>query len=72
MREQLYLKQLNVLHRVLKNVRKKHQGDASNKNQELIDDLNRVALEVHTLREDLERFIDAEESPLHKNLENWK
>jgi hypothetical protein len=72
MREQLYLRQLKVLHRVLKNVRKKHQGDASNRNQELIDDLNRIALEVHTLREDLERNLNVKESPLHKNVQDWE
>ena len=29
MREELYLRQLKVLHRVVKNVRKKYQGDTS-------------------------------------------
>jgi hypothetical protein len=54
MREELYLRQLKVLHRVVKNIRKKHQGDASNRNQELIDDLNRIALEIHDLQKDIE------------------
>lgn len=57
MREELYLRQLKVLHRVLKNVRKKYQGDASNKNQDLIDGLNRIALEVHTLQKDIEKNL---------------
>ncbi len=54
MREELYLRQLKVLHRVVKNIRKKHQGDASNINQELIDDLNRIALEIYDLQKDIE------------------
>jgi hypothetical protein len=54
MREELYLRQLKVLHRVVKNIRKKHQGDASNRNQELIDDLNRIALEIYDLQKDIE------------------
>lgn len=57
MREELYLRQLKVLHRVVKNVRKKHQGDASSRNQDLIDDLNRIALEVHTLQEDIQKNL---------------
>ncbi len=48
MREELYLRQLKVLHRVVKNVRKKYQGDASNSIKPVIDDLNRIALEVHS------------------------
>ena len=70
MREQLYLRQLKVLHRVVKNIRKKYQGDS--KNIGIVNDLNRVTLEIHTLREDIEKFLNAEESPLHKNLEDWK
>jgi len=54
MREELYLRQLKVLHRVVKNVRKKYQGDASNSIKPVIDDLNRIALEVHTLQQDIE------------------
>tara|TARA_R100001460_G_scaffold13043_3_gene29574 strand:- start:1174 stop:1347 length:174 start_codon:yes stop_codon:yes gene_type:complete len=54
MREELYLRQLKVLHRVVKNIRKKYQGDASNRSQELIDDLNRIALEIHDLQKDIE------------------
>ena len=54
MREELYLRQLKVLHRVVKNVRKKYQGDASNSVKPVIDDLNRIALEVHTLQQDIE------------------
>ena len=56
MREELYLRQRKVLHRVLKNVRKKYQGNAGN--PELVDDLNRVALEVHTLQEDIQKNLD--------------
>ena len=70
MREQLYLRQLKVLHRVVKNIRKKYQGDS--KNIGIINDLNRVTLEIYTLQEDIEKFLNAEESPLHKNLEDWK
>lgn len=70
MREQLYLRQLKVLHRVVKNIRKKYQGDS--KNIGIINDLNRVTLEIYTLKEDIEKFLNAEESPLHKNLEDWK
>ena len=55
MREELYLRQLKVLHRVLKNVRKQYQGNAGN--PELVDDLNRVALEVHTLQQDMEKNL---------------
>jgi len=54
MREELYLRQLKVLHRVVKNIRKKHQGDASSRNQDLIDDLNRIALEIYDLQKDIE------------------
>ena len=46
MREELYLRQLKVLHRVVKNVR--------NSIKPVIDDLNRIALEVHTLQQDIE------------------
>ena len=56
MREELYLRQLKVLHRVLKNVRKKYQGNAGN--PQIVDDLNRVALEVHTLQEDIQKNLD--------------
>jgi len=70
MREQLYLRQLKVLHRVVKNIRKKYQVDS--KNIGIVNDLNRVTLEIYTLKEDIEKFLNAEESPLHKNLENWK
>jgi len=70
MREELYLRQLKVLHRVLKNVRKKYQGDASEKFKELVDDLNRIALEVHTLQEDIER--NYEKSTVHPNSEDGK
>ena len=56
MREELYLRQLKVLHRVLKNVRKKYQGKAGN--PQIVDDLNRVALEVHTLQEDIQKNLD--------------
>jgi len=70
MREQLYLRQLKVLHRVVKNIRKKYQGDS--KNIGIVNDLNRVTLEIYTLKEDIEKFLNAEESPLHKNLEDWK
>jgi len=48
MREELYLRQLKVLYRVVKNVRKKYQGDT--KNQDVINDLNRISLEIHTLQ----------------------
>jgi len=37
MREELYLRQLKVLHRVLKNVRKKYQGNAGS--PQIVDDL---------------------------------
>jgi hypothetical protein len=62
MREELYLRQLKVLHRVVKNIRKKYQGDS--KNIGIINDLNRVTLEIHTLREDIERNY---ESSLHQD-----
>jgi len=70
MREQLYLRQLKVLDRVVKNIRKKYQVDP--KNIGIVNDLNRVTLEIYTLKEDIEKFLNAEESPLHKNLEDWK
>ena len=57
MREELYLRQLKVLHRVVKNVRKKYQGDASKVVKPFVDDLNRIALEIHTLKEDIEKNI---------------
>lgn len=55
MREELYLRQLKVLYRVVKNIRKKYQGDSSN--QDIVQDLNRVTLEIHTLREDIEKNL---------------
>ena len=58
MREELYLRQLKVLHRVVKNIRKKYQGDASKVVKPFVDDLNRIALEVHTLKEDIEKNIE--------------
>ncbi len=58
MREELYLRQLKVLHRVVKNVRKKYQGDASKTIKPVIDDLNRIALEIHTLQQDMEVNLD--------------
>jgi|TARA_R100001460_G_scaffold6549_2_gene17189 hypothetical protein len=58
MREELYLRQLKVLHRVVKNVRKKYQGDASRTIKPVIDDLNRIALEIHTLQQDMEVNLD--------------
>ena len=58
MREELYLRQLKVLHRVVKNVRKKYQGDASKVVKPFVDDLNRIAQEVHTLKEDIEKNIE--------------
>lgn len=72
MREELYLRQLKVLHRVVKNVRKKYQGDSSSVVKPFVDDLNRIALEIHTLREDLERNLNVKESPLHKNVQDWE
>jgi len=62
MREELYLRQLKVLHRVVKNIRKKYQGDSGNMG--IINDLNRVTLEIHTLREDIERNY---EGSLHQD-----
>jgi|TARA_A100001015_G_C14710029_1_gene601676 hypothetical protein len=56
MREELYIRQLKVLHRVLKNVRKKYQGNAGS--PQIVDDLNRVALEVHTLQQDILKNLD--------------
>ena len=58
MREELYLRQLKVLHRVVKNVRKKYKGDASKVVKPFVDDLNRIALEVHPLKEDIEKNIE--------------
>ena len=58
MREELYLRQLKVLHRVVKNVRKKYQGDASRAIKPIVDDLNRIALEIHTLQQDMEKNLD--------------
>jgi len=58
MREELYLRQLKVLHRVVKNTRKKYQGDASRTIKPIIDDLNRIALEIHTLQNDMEVNLD--------------
>ena len=54
MREELYLRQLKVLYRVVKNVRKKYQGDTSNAIKPVVNDLNRIALEIHTLQQDIE------------------
>lgn len=68
MREELYLRQLKVLHRVLKNVRKKYQGDT--KNQDIINDLNRISLEAHTLKEDIER--NYEKDSVHSNSQDGK
>lgn len=70
MREELYLRQLKVLYRVVKNIRKKHQGDSTKVG--FVNDLNRVTLEIHTLREDLERNLNVKESPLHKNVQDWE
>ena len=67
MREELYLRQLKVLYRVVKNIRKKYQGDSSN--MDFVNDLNRVTLEIHTLREDIERNV---ESPLPEDVEDRK
>jgi hypothetical protein len=69
MREELYLRQLKVLHRVLKNVRKKYQGDSSSVVKPFVEDLNRIALEVHTLREDIERNY---EGIISKDVEDGK
>jgi len=57
MREELYLRQLKVLHRVVKNVRKKYQGDTSSVVKPFVNDLNRIALEVHTLQKDIEKNV---------------
>jgi hypothetical protein len=70
MREELYLRQLKVLHRVLKNVRKKYQGNAGN--PELVDDLNRVALEVHTLQEDIQKNLDRKKPTSSKDEVSYK
>ena len=70
MREELYLRQLKVLHRVLKNVRKKYKGNAGN--PELVDDLNRVALEVHTLQEDIQKNLDKKKPTSSKDEVSYK
>ena len=70
MREELYLRQLKGLHRVLKNVRKKYQGNAGN--PELLDDLNRVALEVHTLQEDIQKNLDKKKPTSSKDEVSYK
>jgi len=49
----LFLKQTEVLKRVVKNVRKKYQGDQGN--QSIVTDLNRISLEIDTLKQDIER-----------------
>ena len=69
MREELYLRQLKVLYRVVKNIRKKYQGDSSK--MEFVNDLNRVNLEIHTLREDIERNLN-EESTLNQDSQDGK
>ena len=58
MREELYLRQLKVLYRVVKNVRKKYQGDTSSVIKPIVDDLNRIALEIHTLQQDIEKNLE--------------
>ena len=70
MREELYLRQLKVLHRVLKNVRKKYQGNAGN--PQIVDDLNRVALEVHTLQEDIQKNLDKKKPTSSKDEVSYK
>ena len=70
MREELYLRQLKVLHRVLKNVRKKYQGNAGN--PELVDDLNRVALEVNTLQEHIQKNLDKKKLTSSKDEVSYK
>ena len=70
MREELYLRQLKVLHRVLKNVRKKYQGTAGN--PQIVDDLNRVALEVHTLQEDIQKNLDRKKPTSSKDEVSYK
>ena len=70
MREELYLRQLKVLHRVLKNVRKKYQGNAGN--PQMVDDLNRVALEVHTLQEDIQKNLDRKKPTSSKDEVSYK
>ncbi len=57
MREELYLRQLKVLYRVVKNVRKKYQGDTSSAIKPVVNDLNRIALEIHTLQQDIEKNL---------------
>jgi hypothetical protein len=69
-REELYLRQLKVLYRVVKNVRKKYQGDTSSVVKPFVEDLNRIALEVHTLKEDIER--NYEKNTVHSNREDGK
>ena len=68
MREELYLRQLKVLHRVLKNVRKKYQGNAGS--PQIVDDLNRGALEVHTLQQDMEKNLGRNDPDIKKSLDN--
>ena len=70
MREELYLRQLKVLNRVLKNVRKKYQGNAGN--PQIVDDLNRVALEVHTLQEDIQKNLDRKKPTSSKDEVSYK
>ena len=70
MREELYLRQLKVLHRVLKNVRKKYQGNAGN--PQIVDDLSRVALEVHTLQEDIQKNLDRKKPTSSKDEVSYK
>jgi hypothetical protein len=70
MREELYLRQLKVLHRVLKNVRKKYQGNAGS--PQIVDDLNRVALEVHTLQEDIQKNLDRKKPTSSKDEVSYK
>jgi len=67
MREELYLRQLKVLYRVVKNIRKKYQGDSNN--MKFVNDLNRVTLEIHTLREDIERNV---QGTLSEDSKDWK
>jgi len=65
MREELYLRQLKVLYRVVKNIRKKYQGDSSK--MEFVNDLRRINLEIMTLKEDIE---SNHESTLFEDGEN--
>ena len=55
---------------MLKNVRKKYQGNAGN--PELVDDLNRVALEVHTLQEDIQKNLDKKKPTSSKDEVSYK